>query len=407
MKFGGVLKWVALVALGLATRGWGQEVIPLELGWQGDVQRLFIYVGIDGGPVNKYLFDTGSAGFNAAYYDGAYTGPDPNPALWTNTGTLAASGTVTYGSATSGFSYQLNEVTVNSIQIYNPTDLLGPAAIVLTGNYQMGQVVNKYDHTGAVVTSFQSNLSQGLAPENGIYGTFGAALYTGLNATGSQAFVNSSILGQATTSGWAVVANDSGSAYAILGLDEGIRSQFTSTMAWTGSGGPAFPGSGANASTEFGGGDMTYVLSGSGQTPVVWTAKTLLDTGTQDNTLNAKDADLTGYMNGTRVKEGYDLAITGTDAGAGTYDFTTTGDKPDPPTYDVTLGTATDTSTVGIGFYLNNSVAFDLANQQTLYTDATVTVPEPGTVALMGLGCLAVGAGLRRRGSRGLDGAGA
>lgn len=42
----------------------------------GDAYRLAIQVGINGGPLQPYLFDTGSQGFNAAY----------NPATWNGFG---------------------------------------------------------------------------------------------------------------------------------------------------------------------------------------------------------------------------------------------------------------------------------------------------------------------------------
>ncbi|TSA33322.1 MAG: PEP-CTERM sorting domain-containing protein [Verrucomicrobiaceae bacterium] len=48
---------------------------------------------------------------------------------------------------------------------------------------------------------------------------------------------------------------------------------------------------------------------------------------------------------------------------------------------------------MGINFFLNNSVAFDLQNQQTLYTSNVV--PEPSIPALLILSCCVLVLGLR------------
>ncbi len=79
------------------------------------------------------------------------------------------------------------------------------------------------------------------------------------------------------------------------------------------------------------------------------------------------------------------------------YSFVTTATN-DPVTYNANVKTNGSNSTFGISFFLNNSVGFDLENQQTLYTANVVTaVPEPSTYALFGLGMLALVIAYRRK----------
>ena len=386
--------------------------IPLSLETIGNSQRLVIYAGINGGTAEPYLFDTGSSGFNAAYYNGPYTGSGTNPAAWTATSTISTNATASYGTPANGFSYTLNAVTVPSIQIYRKTDLTHVAVNLVATDinpsstgYIIGQVTDQ-TFNGGGPSSFQSNLAQGLAPlSSGLYGTFGASLFTGNVTSGSVPFVNSSVLGQSTTTGWAVVANTgTDPAHAILGLNSAVRNQFTSSVAWTATGADAFPNSGATGSTEFGGGKFDFVLSGGGNPTVTWSNGTLLDAGTQNNNLNAKDSsssDLSQYETSPPL---VDAGYTITAAGNGvitvsdTYGFTTTTGGLE--TYNANVkpdATANDHSTIGIGFFLADSVAFDLQNQQTLYTSNVVTVPEPGPIGLLGFAAIGLNLFLRKR----------
>ncbi len=365
---------------------WNQRVIPLSLETIDDSQRLVIYVGINGGVALPYLFDTGSAGFNAAYYKGSYTGPKPNPAAWKATSTISKNAKVSYGTATKGLSYILNAVTVPSIQIYGKSDLTTPVVDLVAKDiypqskgFVIGQVTDQTFHSGKP-SSFKSNLREGKPPlESGLYGTFGAGLFTGDNTSGSAPYVNASVLGQCTQTGWAVVANGgAGAAYAILGLMDAVRSQFTSSAPWTASGNDhPFPNSYAVGGTEFGGGQFAFTLTDPAgkNTPVSWTSGTLLDTGTPNNGLNysGEQAALDPYetANPPQVDAGYAISVTGEAKGAGVYSFATTAGAS-PVTYDASIGAGQTTSTVGIGFFLRNSVAFDLENQQTLYTDSVV-----------------------------------
>lgn len=350
-------------------------------------QRLVIYAGINGGAPKPYLFDTGSAGFNAAYYDGPITGNGTNTTNWTFSSTISTNATVSYGG---GLHYNLNAVTVSSIEIYDPHHLsVVKACLTAPGNsagFTIGQVTNAY---GSDATQFTQNLQNGLAPlDSGLYGTFGAGMFVGLNTSGSNSYLNASVLGQASVSGWAVVAN-AASPRVYLGLDSFIRSQFDSAVPWNGLSVDEFPITNANSGIEYGDGIFDFTLSGNGAPPVQWTQPVMLDTGTANNLFNAPSSNqavLDDYYyvtNGsTLVGPGFDMEIKGHPSGSGTYDFVT-DDLAPLQTSSVTLNADnTDHSTIGIGFFLNKSVAFDLENMQTLYTSNTV-IPEPSALVLL------------------------
>jgi hypothetical protein len=76
------LRFLAFLSIGTALSMFSaraQQDIPLSLETIGNSQRLVIYAGINGGVAEPYLFDTGSSGFNAAYYNGTYTGVRHQP----------------------------------------------------------------------------------------------------------------------------------------------------------------------------------------------------------------------------------------------------------------------------------------------------------------------------------------
>ncbi len=396
---------LSLCLFGAVPSAWTQIKIPLELTTIGTAQRLVIHVGINGSDPLPYLFDTGSPGFNAIYYDQL----ESSPSNWTYNSVISSNATVAYGTGGDPLVYTLNAVTVNAIQIYHPTGALPPVTLTApggSGGYTIGQIT---DITGSGVAPFSSSLEAGNSPlSSGLFGTFGASLFTGLVTTGSVDYVNSSVLGQSTATGWAIVANAGSDPHVILGLNGEIRSQFTTTVNWTGTSDYQYPITNAAASTEFGGGEFRVRLSGDGVSPVNWVNDTLLDTGTQDNLIHGNPSlhpDLNDYTtNGNNYLEaGYEVGVEAVVVDAEEYRFTTTlGDAV--VTHDVQLERDSITrSTIGIGFFLENSVAFDLENQQTLYTDATVIVPEPNAVILFlaGLAVLAVrvsrgGMGTRR-----------
>ena len=117
-----ILILLFMIGAGAAARA----EIPLSLvtvpceGGSGYRQQLWIYLGINdtldegGNPVVRpYLFDTGSAMFNAAYY----TGTDPNPNQWIHGPEVLANSSYSYGRGNGKTDY-LDVVNVSTIKVY-------------------------------------------------------------------------------------------------------------------------------------------------------------------------------------------------------------------------------------------------------------------------------------------------
>ncbi len=423
----GQLFFIASVIL-LFLGGGGSSVaqIPLTLktvpdGSGGHRQQLWIYLGINnhtsgGVPVVRpYLFDTGSAMFNAAYYNGA----GENPNKWIPDATLLPNTTYSYGAGVD----TLNVVTVSSIQVYqNATSTsaiysFSPTAINPTSSgYVMGQVTDTTMALNPSYPSFKDALEANASPYvSGVFGTFGAGMFTGKVGPEGNKVVVGSILGQSTTEGWAIVANTPSTShpFVILGLDETTRSQFSSSVKWesTGQQLDRFPNSNAISGEEF---DTVFNFSVvNGQEDVPWTTATLLDTGTADTNIYDTTAHgelhTAGLLSSGSVLNGSTFSATGTSLlnsnqpTSFTTDSNLQVDGFTVPTRNVFSFNQNGASnqpvtTVGINFFLNNSVAFDLENRETLYTSQVV--PEPTSLAL---GILAGGfliLALRGRGNK-------
>ncbi|MEI8309589.1 MAG: PEP-CTERM sorting domain-containing protein [Verrucomicrobiota bacterium] len=412
---------IAFAAAAISARA---QQIPLYLETIDNQQRLVIYLGINNlqntqgnNVVHRYLFDTGSSGFNAAYYTGADA---TNSSKWGYSSTVSSNATISYATA----NYTLNAVTVPSIQVYHKTSFATPAFNLLSNasnpgstGYTIGAITDTTFPLNSSYSTFQDALQAGAAPlASGLYGTFGAGMFTGENHSGTASFVVGSVLGQSTDTGWAVVAN-TGAAhpYAILGLTGSIAQQFDSRVSWNSQGTHPYPnhpdGTPFYGGTEFDTNFDFSVTDGS-VLPVTWSTPTLLDTGTAGNAIfdpaayTSLNAD--GLINGAgRIPSGSQFEATGATAGDGTYLFTTDNNyfvdgtqvhtrEITPNDFTTNGGTGPAGTTLGINFFLNNSVAFDLANQQTLYT-AAVVVPEPSTCALSALGILGSILAYRRR----------
>ncbi|WP_295132265.1 autotransporter domain-containing protein [uncultured Reyranella sp.] len=138
-----------------------------------------------------------------------------------------------------------------------------------------------------------------------------------------------------------------------------------------------------NASTEFGANfTMTLTKPGDSRPSVVETKPGLLDTGTQDLTLNTRQPDdglKTYYDNlgAYYVNAGVKLDVTGAN-GAAIPGLPTTSSILTAPgsesfnTYNASIGTNA-TNTFGLSFFLANSVLFDLSDRLTGYTPFFVT----------------------------------
>ena len=419
-----ILILLFMIGAGAAARA----EIPLSLvtvpceGGSGYRQQLWIYLGINdtldegGNPVVRpYLFDTGSAMFNAAYY----TGTDPNPNQWIHGPEVLANSSYSYGRGNGKTDY-LDVVNVSTIKVYrsqNDTTARYTFSANAINPNSAGYVVGKVTSTTLALsgnyTSLQDALAHDAAPYvSGVYGTFGAAMFTANVTSTSDHAIVGSVLGQSTTTGWTVAANTPSTSkpLVILGLDDATRAQFNSAVAWSSatdnSTKAPFPNSGATSGKEF---DTAFAYSvqnssQNGGLPVEWSAFTLLDTGTADtNTSNSTaHADLQNgsLLNGGYVIDGSTFEATGnsTLTPNQSYSFTTNStyqvDGEQVSTLTVQSFATGNSTTMGINFFLNNSVAFDLQNQQTLYTSNVV--PEPSIPALLILACCALLIGLRR-----------
>ncbi|NBW97147.1 MAG: hypothetical protein EBR28_10560, partial [Planctomycetia bacterium] len=393
-----------LVALaGLAGTGVAHAQQPVVIPLTQTSQRFEIYVGVNGGPAFPYMFDTGSQIFEASQTVLAST---------TVSGTLATGVVEQY--VDNGFVYDV--VTVNSIQFYASGSATAPVVSLDAGGggFRMGSVTGTFSGTNSA-TATPVNTPAFMAPYCGI---FGAGSFTSL-VSGSVAI--GSIFGQATTTGWVVAGNGPSSATpaVVLGLDATLRSGFTSgtnaaVYNWI-SGTAPFPVSNAASSAK--NAVVMNLAVQSGTAAVAWSAPALFDTGTPTNNLRPDPATLealqtvnaisTGTMNGSLtdyLSVGATLAVTGT-AGGFSYappleSFDTVTSYGYPPWVFPVYSSGTDapTTTLGLGFFLTNSVMYDLENGQIGVTTAYVVPEPPGCwMASVGLACGGVVMWRRRR----------
>lgn len=399
--------------------------IPLQLAQSSDGVRLIVNIGIAGQAPRSYLFDTGSSLFNAAYSPSAFG------AIPSNMSNVLPTG-VSYN-YTSGNTYTGNLVSVPSLTFYPTSSPTDPGAgitlnAVTPGGTPSGFTVNAvYARNGVAINSVVP-LQTIPGVFGGIYGIFGAGDYvqyrtgTDPNMPGVTPNTNTvtvgSVLGQAvvsgTTAGYVVAANGqplaalltgttanpgasvngpqvgqsvtSCSPCVMLGLTPALLAQFKpmNTLAWTAlpPGAPTtFPNSNAPSSMEYGI-NMNYSVSGAGHASVSWSNQpTLLDTGTTNYSLNNKSADVSGFgtFDGAtgkyKLNQGTTLTIAGTGSGASVITNTVfpTASYPYNSPYGVEVGAGSNNNIVGIPFFLQNSVLFNLAGQAVGYTSNFVT----------------------------------
>lgn len=415
-RLAGLLFWLLGAAAAHA-----QTNIPLQLvtvpalpGYS--YQRLLIDVGVGGGAPHPYLFDTGSSLFNV-----------PASFVGQTNSILADGAGYFYGD---GNGYYGDLATVPSVTFYAPGTSTAVAAETAGGSgfvvnevhdHLLGtnpgggaRTINIYDPSTRKTTTYwidpnYPNGKNGVPPIEGIiYGTFGAGDFATVvgngTAPGTSTYTNvtvGSILGQSVTSGYVVAANAAAgqnvtncSPCVMLGLTPALAAQFASIEPWdsgTGIGAQKFPVSGANSSTEFGV-TFEYTASYKGHV-VVFSGPSLLDSGTQDLNLHTtKDVSkletlVAGYLN-----EGATVTMTGYVPGSAAVGFTAANPNTALMTYQITLGpdgrkiTAIQNQTPGIGFFLQNSVLYNLAGQEVGYTpnfvtDQNITAPLDVTAA--------------------------
>jgi hypothetical protein len=65
--------------------------------------------------------------------------------------------------------------------------------------------------------------------------------------------------------------------------------------------------------------------------------------------------------------------------------------------FDQNSGAGDPVTTIGINFFLHNSVAFDLENQRTLYTNQVVPEPSAALLAVFATGLFLILRSVHRR----------
>lgn len=408
--------------------------------------RLGINVGINGGAPQLYLFDTGSALFNAQYNQAWWPGftPGTNPATGNTPAATVANGTgVTYcyGNGSTGCrGFQGNIVQANTLRFFTPSTAGTPhihaATLNASPGYQINAVYNSlYDSTTTLVAGTAAPML-----ENTFYGVFGAGDFTSqLTNSTAGSYTAGSILGQTTVSaaaqGYVVAANGQvnpvssvanppqqangqnvvlgGVRQAVttcspcvsLGLTPQLLGQFapigmpaTSNLAglvpWINPGtATAFPNpyggtTGNNSSAEMGV-RFNVTLTAADGSFASTTNASLLDTGTGGLTLSTDLRDKPGVSNDTSVYGGVTLSATGVTSDGSSISGLPTSKSvlqaypADPITYTALFDQRTPgtTNTLGLSFFLQNSVLFDLSDQAVGYTPYFVTDAKLSTAA--------------------------
>ena len=380
--------------------------------------RLAINVGINGGSSQIYIFDTGSALFNAAY----------NPATWngystgtTSNGAPSAAGYArAYDYAYTASGYRGNLVPMPQLSFYAPGASTPAAVLSATPGYVMGAVYQNYNSGGTTDFPTWFSTNTGGPVTGGFYGTFGAANFaTQLVSTvsGGGTTVVGGVLGQAivgnmAAQGYVVSANGQtnptnaalglsnapasgtatvrigGSSQAVtacnpcvtVGLTAQIMGQFLPvglpSANPTGAGaipvtlGPyKFPnpngGVGNNASTEFGANARSTLNGQTASTPA------LFDSGTADIGLPGLTG--TGRLTVVGTNQQGQMVV-----GLPISALTVTSGAS-PTTYNANSGYTN--TVIGISFFMQNSVMYDLTDNLLSYTPYFVTVDPLATTA--------------------------
>jgi autotransporter-associated beta strand protein len=362
--------------------------IPLNLTLQGTndpAPVLTVNIGIDGQAPRPYLFDTGSEVFVAQYTPSAFgnvpssmSGQQQNVAI-------------VYGNGSFGYTY--NVVGTPSLTFY-PSYTSTSGGVTLNAISPAG--ASSQFLIGAVTSENNFPFPDGPLPGgySGGYGIFGAGNFL-RGGPGS-------VLGQAllpgTTAGYVVSANGqplsamnagpdpqsstngpqvsqsvtSCSPCAILGLTPALIAQFEPVNTIHTNAFGTFANSGTPGTNQF---DffMNLSVSGAGQPTVSVLSRSLLDTGTYFYELG------TGIPSSAYANGGVTLTISGPSSGA-TPTSATLYNNSDPdtccnPYYGVPSSSTGNgpESIIGLGFFLNNSVLYNLAGQAVAYTSNFVT----------------------------------
>lgn len=395
--------------------------IPLEYVGQTDsnnqvsYDRLGIWAKINNGKAQRYVFDTGSDQLNTQIgKDVTGVNPvSPRPYVYA------------YGDGTYG--YKLQQVEINRFTYVDPADqsktIDGPQAS--DQRYQVARIIDfayteQYckdnnlrcspetvsrglnDIFGKPLTEpYFADLDQKAKMDNGdmadeggqFAGTFGAGDY--INYTSAWG-----MMGSVTRTGYVVSANINPDATknetpgcspcTIINLSPGLRAQYTNVMSWGNKDHanvrPQFPGSGANASTEFEGAYNLQIASTNGQGSIPKTGiATLLDTGTPGGGSLYLSPKMFAELQNSKA----DIKpVQGVDGRYNLSSLTISGANGDPVTLQniaVNVQSGADDGYIefvaGLDFFKARSVIFDLEKKSTAYTPYFVTASNFSTDA--------------------------
>ena len=361
--------------------------IPLNLTLQGTndpAAVLTINIGINGQAPRPYLFDTGSEIFVAQYTSAAFGSvPESQAGQQRNV-------SIRYGNGSFGYNY--NIVGTPALTFYS-------TATSTTGGVTLNAISNSGSPSqfliGAITSEVNFPFPDGPQPGGyaGGYGIFGAGNFL---SGGPGSVLGQSVI-PGTTAGYVVAANGqplsamnagnnpqsstngpqvsqtvtSCSPCVMVGLTPALLAQFKPvneipTLAFG-----TFANSGAPATNEFPF-FLPITITGNGQT-FTTSSRVLFDTG-NNSYIIGNGIPQSAYQNG-----GVTLTVSGPAAGS-TPSSVTLFSNSDPDTCcspyngqpSSVVGTGPE-SNIGLGFFLNNSVLYNLAGQATGYTSNFVT----------------------------------
>jgi autotransporter-associated beta strand protein len=408
-------QWAALLTMAVLMQAWpGRAQTSIPLGFSPDNTRLFIYVGINGGAAKPYLFDTGSTLFNAAYNPSWWPGyaPTTNGAP---SSSLPTGVSYYYLGRNQPATYVGNIVQAPLLTFYQPNSLTSVySQITSNSGFQINAVYASPKNNIPSLATYFANNSNPPFDNNMIYGTFGAGNFTSSESASSGTYLAGGVLGQAVTpgmiaQGYVVSANgqanptNAGSTIVnspisgnstvtvggqqvnlcspcvSLGLTPAVLGQFmpvgppSANPALIGAmrtarGTNPFPVSGNPSSTQEG---ITIRATLNGGTV---TTAALLDTGTVNLGINQ---NLIGGAAGST------LVVVGADAQGNlivalptsSMTLTSTG------VYSRNTQTAYANMTLGLGFFMQNSVLYDLSDGLLSWTPYFVTAQPLVTTA--------------------------
>lgn len=362
--------------------------IPLQLvniGTEANPSyKLGIYIGLGGGAPKLYEFDTGAAGFFAAY--------DPNHpenTSWWSPDSFSNTGQAAQMNYTSGMEYNANVVTTQ-VTLYAKTSSGLVPAFNLPGTPLVGQIQNAVN-TKDPNYDYSQLLQEGKAPvEQNFWGDFGMALYRNSSGGKNMDYSLYAIIPQAGPvtgtlgSGFIISTGgyDSPSPVVQVGLNALDRLRFTNYSAMNPPSGSTTPGTfpvGGGPSFDFAitNGLLTLEsVSGS----LIQAMPLVMDTGAPKSVLHAfgtivapsddaKALDL--LIPGTKPTDGMFQGMsfeTGKPHSLNGFAVDTT---PNPNTPNGYLNT-------GINLFFRNDVMYDLQGQKVgFYSNST---PVAGNV---------------------------